>query len=78
MLVLQGFVRRGVRGEARIPRGVGEVVRRCEERCTVERKHGRVFGDGDRRQRGFRMSGRAGVHILHRWYPGRTVRVFIE
>ena len=66
MSISRSFVRRDIRGQTRIPASVEEVVRQSKGGCAVEGKHSTIFGIVDRRRRGRRVSGRTGVHVLHR------------
>lgn len=68
MSVLRRFVRRDIRSQTRISRGVEEVVRQSKGGRAVERKHGGIFGIVDGRRRGFGLSSGTGVHVLHRRY----------
>jgi hypothetical protein len=66
MSILQSFVRHHIQSQTHIPGGVEEVVQQSKGGRTVEGKHSAIFGIVDRRRRGRRLSGRTGVHILHR------------
>ena len=66
MSISRSFVRRDIRGQTRIPVSVEEVVRQSKGGRVVEGKHSTIFGIVDQRRRGRRVSGRTGVHVLHR------------
>jgi hypothetical protein len=66
MSILQSFVRHHIWSQTRIPGGIEEVVRQSKGGRAVEGKHSAIFRIVDRRQRGRRLLGRTGVHVLHR------------
>lgn len=66
MSILRSFVGSDIRGEARIPGDMEEVVRDGKEGRAVEGKHGRIFGIVVGGRRRFGLSDRAGVHVLYR------------